>query len=70
MSNETSVAIETPCVSVCQLNDVDLSNPSTYCLGCYRTVGEIARWGRMTSDERRAIMAGLPQRKEQLNQET
>jgi len=32
------------------------------CLGCGRTLPEIARWGRMDSAERLSIMSGLRQR--------
>jgi hypothetical protein len=35
---------------------------SNLCLGCGRTLPEIARWGRMESAERQALMATLPQR--------
>jgi predicted Fe-S protein YdhL (DUF1289 family) len=61
-----SLSIETPCISVCQLNDVDFNNPDTHCLGCYRTVSEIAAWARMTPEERRLIMSGLEKRKQSL----
>jgi predicted Fe-S protein YdhL (DUF1289 family) len=48
---------ETPCVAVC------LMDPRTsLCLGCGRTLPEIARWGRMESAERLSIMSTLPQR--------
>jgi predicted Fe-S protein YdhL (DUF1289 family) len=33
-----------------------------YCLGCRRTLEEIARWGSMSEDEQRAVLAELPQR--------
>ena len=61
----TSQTIETPCINVCQLTDVDLNNPNTHCKGCYRTVSEIASWGRMTAEQRRAIMNELPARRQQ-----
>jgi hypothetical protein len=32
------------------------------CLGCGRTLPEIARWHRMDGAERQAVMATLPQR--------
>ncbi|CAL78470.1 conserved hypothetical protein [Bradyrhizobium sp. ORS 278] len=32
------------------------------CFGCGRTLPEIARWGRMSRDERLAVMDGLPLR--------
>jgi predicted Fe-S protein YdhL (DUF1289 family) len=48
---------ETPCIAVC------LMDPKTnLCLGCGRTLPEIARWGRMESSERLSIMSTLPQR--------
>jgi predicted Fe-S protein YdhL (DUF1289 family) len=48
---------ETPCISVCQID------PRTnLCLGCGRTLPEIARWSAMDSAERRAIMAQLQER--------
>lgn len=30
-----------------------------YCLGCRRTLGEIARWGEMSDAEREWVMAQL-----------
>jgi predicted Fe-S protein YdhL (DUF1289 family) len=48
---------ETPCIAVCMID------PKTnLCLGCGRTLPEIARWHRMESAERQAVMALLPQR--------
>ena len=48
---------ETPCIAVC------LMDPKTnLCLGCGRTLPEIARWGRMESAERLSIMSTLRQR--------
>lgn len=46
-----------PCTKVCVM---DAEN--RYCLGCARTLGEIARWGEMTDEERAEIMASLPAR--------
>ena len=53
-----SQGIESPCVNVCQL-----SAKNELCLGCRRTLDEIARWSGLTPAERRAIMAELPQRR-------
>ncbi|XUM21715.1 DUF1289 domain-containing protein [Bradyrhizobium oligotrophicum S58] len=48
---------DTPCIAVCMID------PKTkLCFGCGRTLPEIARWGRMSTDERRALMDGLPSR--------
>lgn len=48
---------ETPCVAVCLMD-----SKTSLCLGCGRTLPEIARWGRMESAERLSIMSSLPQR--------
>jgi hypothetical protein len=34
-----------------------------YCLGCRRTLGEIARWGEMADTDRVAVLAQLPARR-------
>jgi len=36
------------------------------CMGCARTLDEIARWGVMREAERDGIMADLPARRERL----
>jgi len=48
----------TPCIQVCVL-DPD----SGLCLGCGRTIEELARWSAMTEAERKRIMAELPSRR-------
>jgi uncharacterized protein len=51
---------ETPCIAVCMID------PRTQlCFGCGRTLPEIARWDRMDSAERLAVMKLLPERMEQ-----
>jgi predicted Fe-S protein YdhL (DUF1289 family) len=50
--------VETPCVAVCLMDPQD-----GLCIGCARTLDEIARWGAMSDAERRAIMAVLPDRR-------
>ena len=51
--------METPCVNVCLL-DAELG----LCVGCGRTIDEIASWASMSDAERAAIMAALPARLE------
>ncbi len=36
---------------------------SRYCLGCRRTLAEIAHWGEMTDAARAAVLAQLPARR-------
>jgi len=39
-----------------------------YCLGCQRTLGEIARWGEMTDAEHAAVAAQLPARRSEVTE--
>ncbi|GAB4383761.1 DUF1289 domain-containing protein [Albidovulum sp.] len=54
--------IDSPCVKICTIHPTE-----RICIGCLRSVEEIAGWGRMTPEERRAIMAELPQRAPRLS---
>jgi len=49
--------ISTPCVKVCIVD-----GKRGLCVGCGRTLAEIAAWGSLDEERRRAIMADLPQR--------
>ena len=51
-------AIVTPCVQVCVVDGA-----SGLCLGCFRTLKEIAGWARFSDPERAALMAELPARR-------
>jgi len=54
-------AIATPCVKVCIVDPA-----SSLCLGCHRTLMEIAGWARFSEAERAALMAELPGRRDQI----
>jgi uncharacterized protein len=49
--------IVTPCIQVCVVD-----GESGLCLGCFRTLDEVARWSALSDEERAAIMAALPGR--------
>ena len=49
--------MKTPCVKVCQMDP-----QRGICLGCKRTLDEIARWGMMSNQERERVLAELPKR--------
>lgn len=51
-------SIKTPCVQVCVM-DAD----SGLCLGCFRTLPEVAGWSRLSEGERERVMADLPGRR-------
>jgi predicted Fe-S protein YdhL (DUF1289 family) len=57
--NTGTMSQDTPCIAVCMIDP-----RSNLCFGCGRTLPEIARWGQMTGEERRTLMATLPQRME------
>lgn len=50
--------VASPCVTVCVVD-----GESGLCLGCFRTLREIAGWGRLSEAERAAVMAELPGRR-------
>lgn len=49
--------ISTPCIKVCAV-----SGQTGLCIGCGRTLAEIAGWGGMDEQRRQAIMDELPAR--------
>jgi uncharacterized protein len=51
-----------PCVKVCQMDPV-----RGVCIGCCRTLDEIARWSRMSEAERAEVMSGLGERRKALD---
>jgi len=53
----TSAPISTPCIKVCIVD-----GKRGLCIGCGRTLAEIAAWGSLEEERRRAIMADLPRR--------
>jgi predicted Fe-S protein YdhL (DUF1289 family) len=53
--------MKSPCVKVCIMDP-----QREVCMGCGRTLDEIARWGVMGDGERETIMAALPARCERL----
>ena len=56
------MSIATPCTKVCTIDP-----RSHRCVGCGRTLVEIAQWTGLTDDERARIMADLPGRAALLN---
>ena len=51
------VVVRSPCINVCRLD------PATrWCVGCGRSVAEIARWTSVSDAARQDILATLPAR--------
>ncbi|MDF1820280.1 MAG: DUF1289 domain-containing protein [Alcanivoracaceae bacterium] len=42
--------VASPCVSICALDGDDV------CIGCFRTGGEVSRWGLLSADEQRDVL--------------
>lgn len=57
-------AIATPCIKVCVVD-----GESGLCMGCFRSLPEVGRWGRMNDDERAEIMGGLKDRRGRIRPE-
>ena len=51
--------VKSPCISVCKMDDA-----TGLCIGCLRTLDEIAAWGVAGDEERRAVWQELVKRAE------
>jgi predicted Fe-S protein YdhL (DUF1289 family) len=49
--------VSSPCIKICTMDAA-----SRLCVGCGRSLEEIARWGSMSEAERLEIMHALPER--------
>jgi predicted Fe-S protein YdhL (DUF1289 family) len=50
-------SVPSPCLSVCQMDA-----HTGLCQGCWRSLDEIAAWGRASNDERRAVWQRIAHR--------
>ncbi len=46
-------AVASPCINICRIQ------ADGTCLGCHRTLDEIAEWSMASDDRRRAILARI-----------
>jgi len=49
--------MKSPCIKTCQIDQ-----QTGLCLGCFRSLDEIASWTRFSDDQRAEILADLPMR--------
>ena len=49
--------VASPCKNICRMHEA-----SGHCLGCGRTLDEIALWSVLDDDDKRAVCSMLPQR--------
>ena len=47
-----------PCVKVCALDP-----RSGYCVGCYRTIDEVANWVEMSAEDKRTVLERVARRR-------
>ncbi|MEA5444731.1 DUF1289 domain-containing protein [Gammaproteobacteria bacterium AB-CW1] len=47
---------ESPCVGVCTMDD------EGYCMGCFRSLTEIAQWSQLSPEEQWEVVRQLPER--------
>jgi predicted Fe-S protein YdhL (DUF1289 family) len=53
----TGQNVPSPCISVCTMNF-----DGSFCLGCWRSIDEIAVWSRCNDGEKRTIWARIANR--------
>ena len=53
--------VPSPCISVCVMDEAN-----GVCIGCLRTLDEIAAWSVLDADAKRAILAALGERRARL----
>lgn len=49
--------VDSPCVKICVIHPA-----SNLCIGCFRTIDEIAGWSGMEPEARKSLVAELPDR--------
>jgi uncharacterized protein len=52
------MSIASPCINVCRMDTA-----TALCVGCYRTLDEIALWGKAGDDVKLAILAAVDKRR-------
>lgn len=58
MSDLSKVRTLSPCINLCRMDDDD-----RYCLGCFRTLDEIAAWSDLDEKEKELVWQKLDERR-------
>jgi len=61
----SDVPVASPCISVCRIEGA-----TGLCVGCLRTLDEIAAWGTLDNAARRRVWLAIEQRRSQLDEST
>ena len=51
-------AVASPCINICRMDD-----DTGFCLGCFRTIEEIAAWSGSSDDRRWQILLAVERRR-------
>jgi len=52
------MSVASPCINVCRMDAA-----TALCVGCYRTLDEIALWGKASDDMKLDILAAIDRRR-------
>lgn len=58
----TRSEVQSPCIKICVIHPEE-----RLCVGCFRSMEEIARWSAMTAAERQTVLSDLPARAPRLS---
>lgn len=58
MKDTQDTPVRSPCIGVCALG------PGDICIACHRSGMEIAEWGAMSNDEKRAVLERVRRREQ------
>ncbi|MHB8493993.1 MAG: DUF1289 domain-containing protein [Casimicrobiaceae bacterium] len=61
----SAAPVASPCISVCRMDDA-----TGLCIGCLRTLDEIAAWGTLDDDARREVWVAIARRRDELEGRT
>ena len=56
LARESLAAVISPCINICNMEE-------GLCIGCLRTLDEIACWANAADEDRRRILAAVAQRR-------
>jgi predicted Fe-S protein YdhL (DUF1289 family) len=55
---ESAAPVPSPCISICRIDDA-----TGLCVGCLRTLDEIAAWSMLDDDARRDVWRAIRERR-------
>ncbi|WP_291989287.1 DUF1289 domain-containing protein [Candidatus Accumulibacter sp. ACC007] len=58
VSQVQAQSVASPCINVCKMDD-----DGGFCLGCFRTIEEIAVWSRAPDEQRLRILVAVERRR-------